>query len=309
MTDNKPTQELIEQWMAMTSAPIHYTKVCDSQFDKMYWPHLRVIFERTVKKGITERTGSKDGMYRYCANLNQPVLLKRGGVMRDSGLVLPFDLRQWVFLGYDTVSVVAGSKSSGKTGFLLRTVALNILREGHKVELLTNLEGGIDMLSARFSALDIEIPDPEPFTIRPVYENYHDYIKEPNTIYVIDYIDVPDGEKMYLIGHLIKKIAQKLQGLDSVAVVGLQKPPSRDLAVGGSNTLDAAMLYVALDSGKLKIVDAKVSAQKGLHPKNMQFTFQYEDEGTRFTNIEPYYGEEIPYVPKKGTPWINKGAI
>ena len=39
-----------------------------------------------------------------------------------------------------------------------------------------------------------------------------------------------------------------------------------------------------MDSSKLKIVDAKVPAQKNLHPKNMQWTFQYDDDGTNFLN-------------------------
>jgi hypothetical protein len=166
------------------------------------------------------------------------------------------------------------------------------------------------MLNDRFESMDSTIPDPDPFTIIPVYGNFQDYIKERNRIYIIDYISAPDdsGEKTYLIGPVIKKIAQKLQGLDSVAVIGLQKPPGRDIAVGGANTLDAAMLYVSLDGGKLKIIDCKVPEKPTVHPKNMQFTFEYQDSGTNFTNIQPYYGEET-YVPKKGVPtWANGGT-
>jgi len=89
-----------------------------------------------------------------------------------------------------------------------------------------------------------------------------------------------------LIGGQIKKIDRKLQGLNSIAVIGLQKPSTRDTAFGGEQTLKAPTLYIAMDSNKLKIVDAKVPADKKIHPRNMQWTFQYEDEGTRFDNIQ-----------------------
>ncbi len=142
----------------------------------------------------------------------------------------------------------------------------------------------------RFNAMDIEIPKPAPFKVIPVYDHFHDYVKDVGTLYVVDYIDAPEGTDFYLIGAQVKKIDQKLQGLNSLAVIGLQKPTTRDTAFGGEQTLKAATLYIALDSGKLKIVDAKVPADKTLHPKNLQFSFNYEDEGTRFTNIERWYG-------------------
>lgn len=287
---NEPTQELIEQWMAITDAPIHYTKVCDAQFDRKDWPHIRMILRRLKLKGKVEPVGGKDGMYRWCDGENKPIDWQAYKNRADSGLVLPFDLRDYVFIHPDTTTVVAGSKSSGKTGFLLRTVALNMGRNRHNVKLLTNLEGGIGMLRDRFNAMDIEIPNPAPFKVIPVYDHFHDYIKESNTVYVIDYIDAPDGTDFYLIGAQIKKIDQKLQGLNSVAVIGLQKPALRDTAFGGEQTLKVATLYLAIDDKRIKIVDAKVPADKRRHPKNMQFTFQYENDGTNFVNIEQWDG-------------------
>jgi hypothetical protein len=290
MDKNEPTQDIVEQWMSMTEAPIHYARVCDSQFDKRYWPHLRVIFQRMRKKGLVEAVGGKDGIYRWVADHAKPLDWQSCQEHADSGLLLPFDLRKYVFIYPDSTIIVAGSKSSGKTGFLYRVIGMNMSRDGFKVVLLTNLEGGVWMLRDRFNAMDIEIPNPAPFKVIPVYENFHDYIKEANTIYIIDYIDAPEGTDFYLIGAQVKKVDQKLQGLNSVAVIGLQKPEGRDIAFGGEQTLKVAALYIALDSGKLKIKDAKVPANKKVHPKNMQFTFQYEDEGTRFTDILPWDG-------------------
>ncbi len=286
--NNEPTQALVEEWMSLTTAPIHYTKVCDEQFGKPYYPHLRMIFSRMKDKGLVESAGGRDGVYRLVENHSKPIDWQDYEAHMDSGLVLPFDLRKYVFIYPDSTVVVAGSKSSGKTGFLYRTVVMNMLTR--PTVLLTNMEGGIGMMKDRFNAMDVEIPKPAPFRVIPVYDHFHDYIKEPGTVYVIDYIDATEGDDFYKIAAYIKKIDQKLQGLNSLAVIGLQKPMGRDTAFGGEQTLKTATLYIALDTGKLKIVDAKVPADKNLHPKNLQFSFEYQDEGTRFDNIQRWYG-------------------
>ncbi len=289
MENKEPTQELVQEWMKFTTAPIHYTKVCDEQFGKQYYPHLRVIFQRMKIKGVVEHVVGREGVYRLVQDGAKPLAWQDYEPHADSGLVLPFDLRKYAFIYPDSTIVVAGSKSSGKTGFLYRTIVLNMYGN-RKVKLLTNMEGGIGMLRDRFSAMDIEIPKPAPFDVIPVFDHFHDYVKEPQTLYVIDYIDAPEGSDFYMIGAYIKQIDQKLQGLNSLAVIGLQKPTNRDTAFGGEQTLKSPTLYLAMDTGKLKIVDAKVPVDKKVHPKNMQFTFKYEDEGTRFTEIEPFWG-------------------
>ena len=281
---NKPTQLLVEQWITLTNGQVHYTQALDGQVDRAYWPHLRMIFKRMCEKGLIEQVGNKDGLYRLIENQARPVDWQSVEKVKDSRVLLPFDLRKYVFIYPDTTIVVAGSKSSGKSGFLYRTIIMNM--EKMVVILLTNLEGGINMLRDRFDSMDVEIPVPAPFDVIPVYNNYHDYIKRPDTLYVIDYIDVPDGESFYLIAELIKKIDQKLQGLNSVAVIGLQKPSGRDTAFGGEGTLKAPSLYIAMDSHKLKIVDAKVPANPKIHPKNMQWSFDYDESGTKFVNIQ-----------------------
>ncbi len=242
------------------------------------------------KEPICESVGKNDGWYRPIQNNAHPLEWQEIEAFRDSGLILPFDLRKYVFIYPDTTSIVSGSKSSGKTGFLYRTVVLNMNRVN--TILLTNLEGGLSALRDRFYAMDIEIQKPAPFKVINVSDNFHDYIKEPNTLYVIDYIDAPEGTDFYMIGAAVQRVDRKLQGLNSVAVVGLQKPMGRDIAYGGEGTLKAATMYLAMDSNKLKIVDAKVPADKKVHPKNMAFTFQYDDSGTKFSNILPCYGND-----------------
>jgi len=233
-----------------------------------------------------ESVGRRDGYYRPIQDGVKPIDFTNLRP-RDFPVILPFDLRKYVFIYPDTTILVAGSKSSGKSGFCYRVVKDNFGRMN--VILLSNMEGGKEQMYDRFKAMGIDLATVPQF-VYPVNENFHDYIKDKDTLYVIDYIDAPEGDDFYLIGAQIKKIDHKLQGLNSIAVIALQKPRMRDTAFGGEPTLKTATLYIAMDSQKLKIVDAKVPANKKIHPKNMAFTFVYDDEGTKFSNIVPDYG-------------------
>ena len=294
MPETEITRKAIRGWIeTIATGEFHYKNILglsgkltpeeDTKLRKVIWELCH------EKEPICEPVGRNDGYYTPIDNHAQPLDWQNVGSKMDSGLILPFDLRKHVFIYPDTSIVVAGAKSAGKTGFILRTVVLNMHRIS--VELLTNLEGGLGMLRDRFDAMDFDIPRPAPFKVRFVTDHFHQYIKHPNTLYVIDYIDAPEGTDFYMIGAQVKKIDQKLQGLNSNAVIGLQKPTGRDTAFGGEQTLKAATLYLAMDSNKIKIVDAKVPADKKFHPKNMQWTFLYDDEGTKFTNIQRFYGD------------------
>lgn len=283
------TKRDIELWvLTIARGEFHYKEVLDGAVDPVSYPKVRKYLHELCypKTGdaVAEPLGRRDGYYRPIQNSAQPVDFSNVLGHKDFPLILPFDLRKWVFLYPETVVIVAGAKSSGKTGFLYRTVALNLGKVN--LRLLSNMEGGREQMYDRFKAMGIDLIAQPPF-IYFVEDNFHDYIKEPNTLYVIDYIDAPEGTDFYLIGAAVARVRKKLTKIGgSVAVIGLQKPYKRDIAVGGETTLRNADLYLAMDSNKLKIVDAKVPADKRVHPKNMQWTFQYDDEGTNFLNIQ-----------------------
>jgi len=282
----------IEQWIkTIPTGEFHYKEVKDGGIDPAYYGKLRKIMHDIchAPEPICETVGRRDGFYRPVENNALPVDWQNVKAKQDFPIILPFELRRYVFIYPNTVIVVAGSKSSGKTGWLYRTIVLNM--NNINTILLSNMEGGKEQMHDRFNSMDIEIPNPAPFTVLPVTDNFHDYIKKPNTLYVIDYIDAPEGCDFYLIGAAVSKVRRKLNG--GVAVIGLQKPYNRDTAFGGEQTLKDATLYIALDSGKLKIVDAKVPADKTIHPKNMQWSFTYDEEGTKFNNIKLSSGNNL----------------
>lgn len=283
MLEEAPRKSEVEQWLGIVSGEFHYTKALHEQVPKNFYPHLRMIFHRLVEEGKVEPAGGKrDGVYRVVEKLPDP--LEFGTEPTDSDIELPFGLREYVVIPKETVTVVAGSKSAGKTGFLYRTAFLN---RDRKVIILSNLEGGRNVLRDRFLAMGLSLPFP--FKIYHVTDHFHDHVREKDSIYIIDYIDCADGE-FYKIGHYVKKVSDKLQGLNSVAVVGLQKPDGRDMPFGKDQTLKASFLTIVLNKNLLKIYDAKKSTNPKVNPNNMQWKFTYDEEGTSFTNIERWYG-------------------
>ncbi|KKK77616.1 hypothetical protein LCGC14_2851810, partial [marine sediment metagenome] len=131
-------------------------------------------------KPICESLGR--GNYRLIDDLPEPEDWQSVDSTKDFPIVLPFDLRKYVWVDPGTHIIVAGSKDSGKTGFLMRIVAMNML--GVNTVFLCNMEGGKSQLKRRFDAMDIAIPNPPPFKTWVRTENFHDFMKEPDTLYV-----------------------------------------------------------------------------------------------------------------------------
>jgi hypothetical protein len=295
----KLTRVAVETWIkTIATGDFHYKQVLDGKVDQASYDKLRKIMYDLchAPEPVCETVGRRDGWYRPIQDNLCPIDFSDTEQRKDFPVILPFDLRKYVFIYPKTVIVVAGSKSSGKTGFLYRTVALN-MKNVHTV-LLSNMEGGKGAMLDRFLSMGIDLVT-APLKVYELHDNFHDAIREENTLYIIDYIDAPDGKDFFLIGAQVSKIMKKLPD-SSVAAIGLQKPTYRDTAFGHEQTLKDATLYLAMDSNKLKIVDAKVPANDKIHPKNMTFTFQYDDRGTDFKNIQRdgmfvEEQEEIPF--------------
>ncbi len=281
----------VREWIKnVATGEFHYKQIKDGTIDPQLFPKLRNIMSDLIraKDPVVETVGKKDGYFRPIQDLPEPIDFKNVTAKMEFPLILPFDLRKYVFIYPKTVTVVAGSKSSAKTGFMYRTAKLNM--NNTPTVLLSNMEGGKGQMVDRFTAMGVDL-ETSPLTVYPVCENFHDFVTQPSTLYLIDYIDAPEGTEFYIIGGLISKIQRKLD-ISSVAVIGLQKPSRRDIAYGGEGTLKDATLYLALDTYKLKIVDAKVPADDTITPKNMQWTFKLTERGTMFTDIQPYYGSQ-----------------
>ena len=284
----------IENWIRFVAdGEFHYKDIMG--FRSVMAPELdttlrKVMYDKCHQSHpMCESLGR--GYYRLIDELPEPEDWQSIDATKDFPIVLPFDLRRYVWIDPGTHIIIAGSKDSGKTGLGMRVVVDNMLRVN--TILLSNMEGGKNQIKRRFDAMDIDIPRPPPFKTWFKTENFQDYMKEPDTLYVIDYIDVPDSGEFYMIALAIAKIQAKLQELGNcVAVIGLQKKRNSDTAYGGEQTLKKASLYLAMNPGKIKIISAKIHADPKIDPKNMQWTFQYDEEGTKFLNPQRFYDQE-----------------
>ena len=102
---------------------------------------------------------------------------------------------------------------------------------------------------------------------------------------MIDYIEEIQGEA-WRVGAHIKAVHDRLKA--GVAVIFLQKKPDADLARGGAYTLDKARLYVGLDKGRAKIVDAK--AFRGENPNGFVLDFKLV-QGAKFMMQNDWHRE------------------
>lgn len=281
----------VETWIKnIATGEFHYTEVLGrGNVKPQSYNKLREYVGRCCEKGICESLGRRDGWYRPVGELPTPLDWQDVDTTKDFPVILPFDLRKYIWTDPNTTSVVAGAKSSGKTLFLMKTAVLNMNSTDFRVIFLSNVEEGEAQIKRRFT--EMGVPKPAPFLIYPIRDNFHDAIKEANSLYLIDYIDVPESGEFYMIAPAIAKIQERLVGKNSIAIIGLQKKSGSNWAYGGEQTLKKATFYLAMDTGKLKIVDAKVPANPKILPKNMQWSFGYNETGSDFTDVTRYYGE------------------
>ena len=250
---------------------------------------LRTYLNRLVAESVIAKTPI-DGTYRRIDTHKVPINWETADPDNNLPIQLPFGLHTHCKIFPKSIIIVAGSKSEGKTAYLTECVKLNM--EYFNIDFY-NSESGKEQLKTRFMALDI--PTPAPFATWERYDNFADVI-EPDHLSIIDYLDTQS--EFVLAGDEINNIFMKLT--TGCAIIGLQKPPpsvtyikgvkkiiDRDLAYGGGLTMKRAQLYISMSQHRLKIADCKTPMNPTLHPKNMMWSYDFDEKGC-FTNINRY---------------------
>ena len=142
----------IRDWVEMTPGDFSMTD-CDKDLgivtssDKV---NRNKVFERLVKEGIVERVGTRRGHYR---SVNRDCETMDFLSANDSTCPIswPFGLEERVQIMPGNICVVAGCANSGKTGFLLNVVKMNMNR--HKVFYFSS-EMGAGELKKRLMLFD-----------------------------------------------------------------------------------------------------------------------------------------------------------
>jgi len=230
----------------------------------------RVALSRLVKGKQLERYGTRDGIFRRPERH-----LKRMDFINAStkgiDIWLPLNLHKMVKIMPGEIMVIAGAKSAGKT-----TMALNIAwanRHTWKVSYF-NSEMGPSALKNKLSLFkDTDLMEwAEKIDFYSRKRDFQDVIKtEDNALNIIDYLETT--EDFWLVGAAISAIHEQIVNTKANVVICLQKPKDRDLGLGGRATLDRAMLYLALNKGTAKIVDAK-NWNSGINPNDMECRFK-----------------------------------
>lgn len=241
----------------------------------------RQILKEYCDTKRVQRIPNLAGVYRRVDSYLGEMDWQRADPENTVRLKFPFELEKYVKIFPKSIIIVAGAKNAGKTLFLYLMTVMNM--DKFCIDLY-NTETGEEQMKERFDSIDVEIPNPAPFKVFERYDNFADVI-EPDHISIIDYLDV--GSETYMVGDEIDKIFRRI---NQVAIIAIQKPPGRDLGYGKGFTEKRAVLYLAMDTGKLKIVHAKNPAQPTVNPNNKQWSYWVE-HGARFMDIKPYYGE------------------
>jgi len=220
----------------------------------------RVAFKRLVEKGKIEPVSNRSGQYRYLnGNIDELDFMNADTTPFD--IRFPLGVHELVEIYKKSVIVLAGEPNAGKTAFLLNLAKKNMLSQD------------VTYYSSEMGAAELQIrlkkfnrPLEEWKKVKWVARS-GDFDKaiNPNGLNIIDYLEV--AKDFYEIGGLLTNIFNALD--QGVAVVGLQKPPGRDVGVGGARTLDKARLYLSIEPGILKIVKGKIWRQECVNPNGM----------------------------------------
>lgn len=219
----------------------------------------RMAFKRLVEKGVIELVPNHAGMYRPVNQFIEPLDFLNADTT-PFPVKFPLGVHELVSVYKKSLIVLAGEPNAGKTAFLLNTARKNM----DMAPFYFSSEMGAAELQIRLKKFPFPL---ESWLKVHFYYKSSDFPKviNPNGLNIIDYLEV--AKDFYEIGGMLTDIFNALK--DGIAIVAIQKPPGRDVGVGGARTLDKARLYMAIEPGILKIVKGKIWRNEVVNPNGM----------------------------------------
>ena len=216
-------------------------------------------FEVLVAGGFCQRHADRRGCYRKIES-ELEVMDFVNVEANPVNIWLPFDLSDYVELYPGNMVLIAGCKSSGKTGIMLNMVHENM--KEWDVEYF-NSEMGTAELRRRLDLFPYTSINQWNFTAYKRASNFGEAIVGgTNKLILIDFLEIHD--EFYAVGKAIKAIHDNLKG--AVAVVAIQKNPNSDVGLGGWRSAEVSRLYLSIDRNRVKITDAKNFRQPDKNP-------------------------------------------
>lgn len=179
---------------------------------------------------------------------------------------LPLNISEMANIYAGSIILVAGASNAGKTAFLLSTLNEMLSRgasptsfskekmwrpsskpHGGKVFRYLNCEMSKGELRARLTTFGTRSIEEWTSLVSFVEctRLFHQAVL-PNGVTFVDYLDVT--QDFYEAPHLISQIYETLD--TGVAIVAMQKPPDREFAIGGTQTIAKPRLVINLDSNE-----------------------------------------------------------
>lgn len=239
---------------------------------------------RLHKEGVIERGHGRDGMYRRVENQAEEVNFLTAPTA-DFPITWPLGVHSLCTIYPGNIVIVAGSKSAGKTAFLLNTVNLNQAR--HEIIYLNSEMGDTEFRKRLELFENMKLAD---WKFKPYHRmaNFEDLITGEKKVFIIDFLEVTSD--FWKVAQYIQRIHRKLK--IGIAIIALQKSDAKDAGRGGDFSKEKSRLYLAMDYlpekklNRIKIVDAK-AWRRNQNPRGM-FRHYKLVNGSKFKAESPW---------------------
>jgi len=240
--------------------------------------NLSKILSRLCSEGIIERYGNKNGQFRRIENDVEPVNFLDAPT-EEFPITWPMGLEDHCVIYPGNIVVVAGTKSAGKTAFLLNVAKENMHR--HEIVYL-NSEMGDTEFRKRLELFD-DVPL-RSWRLQAFHRSgsFADLITPEKKIFIVDFLEVTTD--FWKVAAYLQDIHKKLK--DGIALVALQKSMGKGAGRGGDFSMEKARLYLTLDylkgqnRNRLTIADAK-AWRTDRNPRGMTLDYKLA-RGSRF---------------------------
>ena len=193
----------------------------------------------SARKKIEKIESGRTGTYRLVDTVADRIQFIDGDSKRFP-VKLPLDLNALCNIYPKNIIIIAGSKSSGKTAFLLTTAMLN---QNHIPVVYLNSDMGDEEYTDRLKKMGFTCQEDIKFNALNRSHSFHDLITPEQKIFIIDFLEV--HENFYEIGKPIKQIWDKLK--DGIAIIAIQMKSGAKVGRGGDFSKEKARLYLAMD--------------------------------------------------------------
>ena len=223
---------------------------------------IRKALSRLAQSGAIEKIGTKDGVYRKPQTENITKTQFINGVVPEFPIILPIDLNILCKVQGKNIIILAGTKSSGKTAFLMKIALEN---QARIPVVYLNSEMGDEEYTARMKAFGVSTADEIQYETIECHSNYQDHVTGEKKIFIVDFLEVHD--KFYEVAGTIRQIHEKLR--DGVCIIGIQKAEKAVLGRGAEFSMEKSRLYLNIDylpekrCSRFTVADAKMPKRKG----------------------------------------------